>query len=82
MSKSGKSTTLAITFNFLHSCQNPVANMAANYICIKQKKSLWKEEMSYGGNAWYMGRIFEELKNYAFVWLICICIIRPSNELF
>ena len=53
--------------------------MAANYICIKQKtenKSLWKEEMSYGGDTWYMGRIFEELKNYACVWLISICIIN------
>ena len=25
-------------------------------------KSLWKEEMSYGGDTWYMGRIHEELK--------------------
>ena len=35
-------------------------------------KSLWKEEMSYGGDTWYMGRIFEELKNYACVWLISL----------
>ena len=41
-----------------------------------ENKSLWKEEMSYGGNTWYMGRIFEELKNYACVWLISICIIN------
>ena len=27
-----------------------------------ENKSLWKEEMSYGGDTWYMGRIFEELK--------------------
>ena len=51
--------------------------MAANYICIKQKtKVQWKEEMSYGGNTWYLGRIYEELKNYAYVWLISICIIN------
>ena len=64
MSTSGKSTTLATTFfSFLHFCQSSVANMAANCICIKQKtKILWKEEMSYGGDTWYMGRIYEELK--------------------
>ena len=27
-----------------------------------ENKSLWKEEMSYGGDTWYTGRIFEELK--------------------
>ena len=27
-----------------------------------ENKSLWKEEMSYGGDTWYMGRIYEELK--------------------
>ena len=27
-----------------------------------ENKSLWKEEMSYGGETWYMGRTFEELK--------------------
>ena len=27
-----------------------------------EKKSLWKEEMSYGGETWYMGIINEELK--------------------
>ena len=27
-----------------------------------ENKSLWKEEMSYGGDAWYMGRIYKELK--------------------
>ena len=36
-----------------------------------ENKSLWKEEiMSYGGETWYVGRIYEELKNYACVWLI------------
>ena len=29
--------------------------------------------MSYGGDTWYVGRTFEELKNNAFVWLISIC---------
>ena len=33
-----------------------------------ENKSLWKEEMSYGGDTWYtwytcIGRIYEELKN-------------------
>ena len=41
-----------------------------------ENKSLCKEEMSYGGDAGYMGRTFEELKNYACVWLISICIIN------
>ena len=27
-----------------------------------ENKSLWKEEMSYGGETWYMGRIYEEQK--------------------
>ena len=35
-----------------------------------ENKSLWKEEMNYGGDTWYMGRIYyEELKIYAYVWL-------------
>ena len=29
-----------------------------------ENKSLWKEEISYGGDTWYMGRIYEELKHY------------------
>ena len=41
-----------------------------------ENKSLWKEEMSYGGETWYMGRIYEEVKNYACIWLISICIIN------
>ena len=40
-----------------------------------ENKSLWRDEMSYGSNTWYMG-IYEELKNYACVWLISICIIN------
>ena len=47
--------------------------MAANKI---ENKSLWKEEMSYGGDSWYMGRIYEELKKFACNWLISICIIN------
>ena len=36
-----------------------------------ENKSLWKEEMSLElGGTWYMGRIYEELKNYACVWQI------------
>ena len=27
-----------------------------------ENKSLWKEELSYGDETWYMGRIYEELK--------------------
>ena len=40
-----------------------------------ENKSLWKEGMSYGVDTWYMDRMCEELKNYACVWLISICII-------
>ena len=28
-----------------------------------------------GGYTWYFGRIYEELKKYACVWLISICTI-------
>ena len=28
-----------------------------------ENKSLWKDEMSYGGDSWHIGRTFEELKN-------------------
>ena len=41
-----------------------------------ENKCLWKEEMSYGGDTWCTGRIFEELKSYAYIWLISICIIN------
>ena len=27
-----------------------------------KNESLWKDEMSYGSDTWYMGRIYEELK--------------------
>ena len=35
-------------------------------------KSLWKEEMSYGGDTWYMGRIHEELKKMIIWFLSCV----------
>ena len=41
-----------------------------------ENKSLWKKEMSYGSETWYMSRIYEELKNSSCVWLISICIIN------
>ena len=41
-----------------------------------ENKSLCREEMSYGGDTRYMGSIYEELKNYACIWLISICIIN------
>ena len=79
MFKSGKSTTLATTFSLFSSFfffPNPVSNMADYYMHKIENKSLWKEEMNYGGDTWYLGRIFEELKNYACIWLISICIIN------
>ena len=30
--------------------------------------------MSYGGETWYMDRIYEELENYICIQLISICI--------
>ena len=27
-----------------------------------ENKHLWKEEMSYGGETWYMGRIYKTLR--------------------
>ena len=32
--------------------------------------------MRYGDETWCMGRIYEELKNYACIWLISICLIN------
>ena len=32
-----------LSFYFLHFCQSPVANMAANYICIKHKTKVYGE---------------------------------------
>ena len=32
--------------------------------------------MSYDGDTKYVGRIYEEQKNYACIWLISICIIN------
>ena len=41
-----------------------------------ENKSLWRDEMNYSSDTWFMGRIYEELKNYACVWQISICIIN------
>ena len=43
--------------------------MAANYIHKIENTSFWKEEISYGDDTliFYMGRIFEELKHYAYI---------------
>ena len=41
-----------------------------------ENKNLWRDEMCYGSDTWYRDRIYEELKNYACVWLISICIIN------
>ena len=78
-------TTMATTFgsiDFLHFFVNTVANMAANYIyiyiCMKYKKSLWKDENSYGDGTWYMDSTLEELNNYACICLISICIINQG----
>ena len=77
MSKSEKSPTLATSFFLFASFfLNLVSNMVANYMHKIENKSLWKEEMSYGGDTWCIRRIFEELQIYACVWLISICIIN------
>ena len=54
--------------------------MGAIYVCIEWKnKSLWKDEMSYGGGtSWCMDNTLEELRNYVYVWLISICIIEEG----
>ena len=44
--------------------------MAANYMHKMENKSLWKDEVSYGDDTWYMGRTFEELKYYVCVTLL------------
>ena len=76
MFKSGKSKTFFLFSSFF---LNLVANMAANLNMHKiENKSLWKEEMSYGGDTWCRVRIFEELRNYVCVWLISICIINKG----
>ena len=49
-----------------------------------ENKSLWEEEMSCS-DTWYICFVwveYFELKKYACIWLISICKIRPSNELF
>ena len=78
MSKSGKSTTLATTFFLFSSFLSKSSCQYGGqlYMYKTENKSLWRDEMSYGSDTWYMGRIYEELKNYACVWLISICIIN------
>ena len=42
-----------------------------------EKKSLWRDEMSYGGEIWYMEPYnILRAKKYACVWLNSICIIN------
>ena len=41
-----------------------------------EMKSLWKKEVSYGGGTRYMDSTLEELRNYACIWLISICMIN------
>ena len=52
--------------------------MVVNYIYMHkiENKGLWKEEMNYGGDTWYIILGIFELKNYACIWLIYICIIN------
>ena len=40
-----------LSLYFLYLFVNPVANVTANYICIKEKqnKTLWKDAISYCG---------------------------------
>ena len=38
-----------------------------------ENKSLWKEEMSYGAETWYMGRI------YCHFSLVCACLKKASK---
>ena len=61
-----------LLFYFIYFFLNPVANMAANYIYMYklEYKRLWKDEVSYGDDTWYMSRKFEELKNNNCIWLI------------
>ena len=51
----------------LHFFQSPVTTMVANYMHEIENNNVWRDEMSYGGDTWNMGRIFEELTNYASV---------------
>ena len=39
---------------FLNFFLNLVASMAASYMHKLENKSLWKKEMSYGGDTWFM----------------------------
>ena len=59
---------------FLYFLQSHFIQSTSNYGNSSKKHLI--DEMSYGSDTWYMGRIYEELKNYACVWLISICIIN------
>ena len=37
---------------------------------ISQAWFMERDELWWWGDTWYMGRIYEELKNYACIWLI------------
>ena len=45
-----------------------------------ENNSLRKEEMSYGGDTWYIGRIFEELQSYACI-LGAIIFFRRGSQI-
>ena len=53
-----------------------MANLLYIYMHKIENKSSWKDEMNYGGDTWYMGRTYEELKFFAYIWLIFICVIK------
>ena len=62
MSKSGKSTTLATTFFLFSSFLSKSSCQYGGklYMHKTENKSLWRDEMSYGGETWYMSRIYED----------------------
>ena len=64
MSKSGKSTTLATAFFLFSSFLSKSSCQYGSQLYMHkiENKKLWKEEMSDGGETWYMGRIYRELK--------------------
>ena len=58
MSKSGKSATLATTFFLFSSFLSKSSCQYGDWWLIMHKignKSSWKEEISYGGDTWYIG---------------------------
>ena len=78
MSKSGNLTTLATAFFLFSSFLSKSSCQYGGLLYMHkiEHKSLWKKELSYDGDTWYMGRIYEELKKYACIWLISIGIIN------